>query len=702
MLQREAARLLHTTQSYLSKIESGQVRLDIIQLKKFAAIYHKPLEFFLEAPPVSIGGKGAAAGYVINVKTPKSFAAGQDKPVSYDDVIIWEMEKDGVLTYVSPSVQSLLGYEIGDMIGVEIQSFFPKEYRAEQEKFLASVLKNGQAFYQFKRPLLRKDGRTVWMETHAIPFFAKNGKLAGYRGIDKLPEPMGDPLCERYAALVECSTVGMLIIRNWRVEFANQALQRLLGYMPPEFIGMEMLRFMPSGEQEVTARRHAARLRGEYIPPDYETKLLTRDGRTIDVEITVVPLRYSGDNAFMAIVRDISGCQLKKQAMYDRLEQSDTASRIKTRYLAEMSHEIRTPLNALKGFSELLSATRLDETQRDYLGIVRESADTLAVLLGDILDVSKIELGKVEFEEIEFSLRELAESSMKLSQSLAEGKNIALVLDMPPTERSSFRGDPTRIRQILINLLSNAVKFTREGSVTLAVSSEAAQPGQKTRVRISVKDTGIGIEPEKKEKIFEAFCQADASTARKFGGTGLGLAIVRMLAEKMDGGVEVESRPGEGSTFTVMLLLTASAAQPAPARAPALVFDRPDKPFPGVKILVAEDNPVNLRLVKILLENMGCLVDTAADGRQAVEKARSGKYAAIILDMIMPEITGLEAARIMRKELALSTPIIALTAAALKEDRDTALAGGINDYITKPVNPADLEEKLARHLNSYK
>ncbi|MFA5162030.1 MAG: PAS domain S-box protein [Elusimicrobiales bacterium] len=700
LLQREAARLLRVTQSYLSKIESGQVRLDVIQLKKFAVTYRKPLEFFLESPAVALGG-AASSGYMVKIK-PDAEADSREPVEGSEDTVIAEMDRNGIITYISPSVKNILGYEVGELVGTSVFALVPEELRQARRKFVEDIMKHGQAFYQVSQPVLNKQGRPVLFELNGIPFYDGNCKLGGYRGIYRLCNKNESSIIRWYSALVECSPHGMGVASNGKVRYTNLALQRMLGYTSEEMNGMDILEFFPPGLRPMITARYAARLRGEAVPQSYGTQFLVKGGRIADGILSVLPIR--GSDAVpehVIIVRESAVSSADREELLRRREQAEISNRVKTRYLAEMSHEIRTPLNALKGFSELLAKTGMDDTQREYVGIMQESAETLGILLGDIIDVAKIEMGKMELEEIDFSLREAAESALNLVRHQALAKGLALRLEMDASAQCDMRGDPARVRQILLNLLSNAVKFTHEGEVVLAIACSLQDDG-KIRAEISVRDTGMGIPPEAQAKLFEPFTQAGPSVWRNFGGSGLGLGIVRTLSARMGGGVSLKSEPGKGSVFTVTFVMPrAEKGGPPQSGAALIAADKPAKPFSGVRALLVEDNPVNLKLARILLENLGCEVDAASGGAQALEMARAKKYHVVILDMVMPEMSGLETARAMRGRLSLAMPIIALTAAALKEDRDAALAAGINDYITKPIKPAELEEKLARHIVRY-
>lgn len=397
----------------------------------------------------------------------------------------------------------------------------------------------------------------------------------------------------------------------------------------------------------------------------------------------------------------------KKEQLERNVEQLEKAkekveegSRAKSEFLSTMSHEIRTPMNAIIGMTNLLVKDNPREDQLEQLEILDFSAKTLLALINDVLDFSKIESGKIEFEEVPFQLEDLLNGVLDSFRFTADKKDVMLYLDVAEELPDVIVGDPNRLTQILNNLVSNAVKFTEEGSVGIVVEAENKTKNQ-LQLAISVTDTGIGISKEKQQDIFNSFTQEQTDTARIFGGTGLGLTISKKLVELQDGSIFLESEKDKGSTFKISMPFGIEKND-GQATLSFNQYVAPDS-LQGATVLLVEDNAINQKVMTRFLDKWKIEVVVAEDGEQAVEKLKHQVINLVLMDLQMPVMDGYEATRKIR-ELAdnkkSNIPIIALTAAALKEVKENVFASGMNDYLTKPFNPAELQKKLEYYILS--
>ena len=389
----------------------------------------------------------------------------------------------------------------------------------------------------------------------------------------------------------------------------------------------------------------------------------------------------------------------RTEALEEATQRALAANRYKSEFLANISHELRTPMNGVLGMIDIVLDDELPPHQREQLETAKNCANTLLALLNDLLDLSKIESGKMLLEQIQFDLRSLAQDCVKSMAARARQKGIALACVIAPDLPPMVVGDPLRVRQVLTNLLSNAVKFTEKGSVELTVAVKNASPSRLT-VAMAVKDTGMGIPAEKLSAIFEEFTQADGSVSRKFGGTGLGLAITRRLVELHGGTIGVESHVWTGSRFLVELVVGTPVEVTQEGTAPL----EPPKPSPTparARILVVEDNLVNQKVVSALLGKQGYDVCLANNGREGLETLDSDNFDLVLMDVQMPELDGISAARQIRQQPRWKdVPIIAMTAHAMNGDRERCLEAGMNGYLSKPVVPGHLVEAVRLYLKN--
>jgi PAS domain S-box-containing protein len=504
-----------------------------------------------------------------------------------------------------------------------------------------------------------------------------------------------------------------------RLEYANLAFARLVGSKPEDLIGQPFQTLVKADDWPQLREADECYHRNESLA--YEARLGHLDGREVHTLITGTPRFEAGD--FAGVIAVVSNLTERKQMEESLRQQSQAlaeantelqqairqaqelaaaaaaASRAKSEFLANMSHEIRTPMNAILGMSEALLDTSLSAEQRDYVQLNLEAAQSLLAIINDILDFSKIEAGRLALDPQPIDVRQIAASALQLMARRAAEKSLALNLESDEALPALVVGDGLRLRQVLVNLIGNAVKFTERGSVTLAIAVETQAP---LRLRFSIRDTGIGLEPEVQSRLFQPFTQADGSTTRKYGGTGLGLAICKRLVELMGGHIGVFSTPGRGSEFwfTVCVELPVSPllADTDPGL-PAAQAPEMAAPWSQRTLLLAEDNPANRRVAQLRLNKLGYAVHVVETGRQALEAyARNPEaYALILMDCQMPEMDGFDTTRAIRaieRATGRHIPIIAMTAHAMQGDREACLAAGMDDYIAKPMTSRTLAAVL--------
>ena len=484
------------------------------------------------------------------------------------------------------------------------------------------------------------------------------------------------------------------VITSW-----NAGAEELFGYTTEEAIGKEYAILIPS-EDRATLNTPERIRSGQKL--SCETRMVTKNGTIIDIEISAAPMFddngiHSGE---ITIARDITERRRTQEQLLQAKKAAEAASQAKSDFVANMSHEIRTPMNGILGFTELALDSNLNAEQRDNLTAVKSSAESLLGVINDILDFSKIEAGRLDVESIAFSVRDSLDQTIKSLELRARQKGLKLLWDVAPDVMDCVIGDPVRLRQVIVNLVGNAIKFTSQGEVGVRVEMG---PYSATDVRLlfTVRDTGIGIPPEKQRLIFEAFSQADMSTTRIYGGTGLGLTISSRLVELMGGNITVESEAAKGSVFrfTVHVKLPQEHSQPAGLAAqPASLRSRSARAESSMlAILVAEDNPVNQKLARRLLEKLGHHVHLAENGEQAVTAVKTQHFDVVLMDLQMPVMGGLAATAMIRDwEQGRGThiPVIAMTAHAMQGDRERCLDSGMDGYISKPIDIAALVSTL--------
>jgi ammonium transporter, Amt family len=522
----------------------------------------------------------------------------------------------------------------------------------------------------------------------------------------------------RLNSVVETVGDGVVMIdERGIVDEFNPAAERIFGYKADEVLGRSVNMLMPapySEEHDQYLKNFVDGGKPRVIGIGREVVGKRKDGTLFPLELSVGAGKYDGRYRFTGVVRDISERRKVEDALRIAKETAEAANRSKSEFLANMSHEIRTPMTAILGFVDLLQfdeeIARLPARRTEAINTIRRNSEHLLAIINDILDLLKVESGKMTVETIAFSLRRLFADIEKLMQVRARDRAISLRFEFETKVPDTILSDPTRLRQLLLNLVGNAVKFTEQGGVRVVCRYRA----EDFACEIDVVDTGIGMSLDQQQRIFQPFSQADTSTTRSFGGTGLGLTISRRLAGILGGDVElVGSEPGVGSTFRLRI-----QARPAPGAVLVDEFDDPiaenaatatepvsDASLADRRILLAEDGPDNQRLISFLLRKAGAEVTAVENGRAAFEGVLSAvggdaPFDLVLMDMQMPVMDGYEASRRLRSE-GYAGPIVALTAHAMAGDREKCLAAGCSEYCAKPIDRRRLLETLRTHLEKF-
>ena len=612
------------------------------------------------------------------------------------------INKKGHVKRINSQFTELFGFTPDDLIGQALDDTIIPPSLSEEGKAVTAEIKKGKPIF-LETLRQRKDGILVDVSVTGMPISIE-GKDAGiyaiYRDISGRKKADQEIAIQKayLEQLFEASTEAIVFIdENDRVQRINSQFTAIFGFPAEEVIGRSLddTIIPPSRREEGKAVKTEIK-RGRHI--FQETVRQRKDGSMLDVSVTGMPIFIEGKDAGVyAIYRDISGRKQAEQELKKAKEAAEEATQAKSSFLANMSHEIRTPLNAIIGLSHLAKETQLTPQQLDYQEKIHASAYTLLRLLDDILDFSKIEAGKLDLEKNNFNLKELLERMSSIINVKSNEKDIRFSLQVPDPIPEHLRGDALRLEQVLLNLTSNAVKFTSQGEVSVAVEL-VEDTDQEALLRFIVSDTGIGMSPEQVEQLFQPFHQADFSITREYGGTGLGLAICRRLLEMMDSEITVQSTLGKGSEFSFMVRFEKADSE-EPEITAGISKEIARELLAGRRILLVEDNETNLQVAYELLEQAGLKVVAAVNGLEAVQLAARERFDGILMDLQMPVMDGLTAAREIRKgPTPPDLPILAMTANVMIADREECLAAGMNDHIAKPIKPEILYKTLVHQL----
>jgi len=607
---------------------------------------------------------------------------------------------DGRTLFTNAAVTRTLGHTPDELRGMAILDLHPPDKRLEAEKIFAAMFRGERETCPL--PLARKDGSLVPVETRV--WFGRWSGVDCVFGISK-DLTAEQEAQQRFERLFRNNPAPMALstLPDRRFSDVNEAFLKVLGFTRDEIIGKaspELGLFANEKEQAAVARI----LLVDGRVADHELQVRRKDGALLDGLFSGEVISSQGRQHFLTVMIDITGRKQAEEELRLAKIAAENASLAKSLFLANMSHEIRTPMNGVIGMVGLLLDGDLDPKQRHFAELARASGESLLSLVNDILDLSKVEAGKLELEEVDFDLQKLLDDVGATVAVQCKGKGLLFLCSSEDGTPRRLRGDPHRLQQVLRNLLGNALKFTAAGEVALG-AGVVPGGGADPLLRFRVRDTGIGIPSQRVESLFQNFTQVDPSTTRKYGGTGLGLAISRHLVSLMGGEIGVSSREGKGSEFWFTARLhraqdEAEAARPLPARVPGKAIPGPD--YGGSRVLLVEDNRVNQVVALAILGRMGLSVEVAGNGLEAVEALRRARYDVVLMDVQMPERDGLDATAAIRDSrtgaLDPAVPIVAMTAHAMQEDRKRCLAAGMNDYVSKPIGPGPLIRVLDRYL----
>ncbi len=607
--------------------------------------------------------------------------------------------------YVSPTIKDMLGYEPESLIGKKrvLDLVHPDDVEMVRKKG-EDIRTNKRTTTRIVMRMRKKNGEYVWIESLAKMF--QDGLetnplvLASHRNIDEriILEQQLQESEKKYRFLSENSGDIILLANSKRVfEYISPSVKELLGYTPEELIGKRTILELTHPDDVKAVFKSGEDIRARKNPIErIEMRLQKKDKTFLWVESLIKLLPNENSEKIplvLGAIRDITERKILENALKEAKEKAEEASRAKSMFLSTMSHEIRTPMNAIIGLTNLMLEENPREDQIESLNLLKFSGENLLAIINDILDFNKIEAGKIELEEITFNLKEILGHNINLLKNRAIERGIDLKLELHGQLPDTVNGDPVRLGQVLNNLIGNAIKFTERGSVNVIVS-ELHHKAHKHLIRFSVKDTGIGIKPEKAKEVFDNFTQASSDTTRKYGGTGLGLSISQKLIRLMGSEIKLQSNFGIGSEFSFDLQLRESKNMLQQKISNGL---SESGNAVGIEVLLVEDNKVNQVVAGNFLKKWGMIVHFANDGREACEMVTQNKYDIVLMDLQMPEMDGYQATQLIRsmnEPYLKSVPIVALSASAMMEVKEKTQASGFSGFITKPFQPQELKEKI--------
>ncbi len=618
-------------------------------------------------------------------------------------------DKDGRIIAWNPFAENLLAMAKEVLFNKPVKELYPPREWAHLQT--QNIRRQG-LLSDIETQIVRHDGATLDVSLSVTILKDAEGRTTGSIGImrditkQKQAQRNLEDSERKFRVILDNSAAAITLTdAQERIITWNRFTEQLFG-MKKQDLQMRPVSSLYPPEEWKKIRAENIRKTGSRH--HLETKIVRKDGVVVDVDLSINVLKDADGNILgsVGILQDITEQKKMQQILVQAKRAAEEANNAKSIFLASMSHEVRTPMNTILGMLDLTLDTPLNSEQKENLHVAKDAADNLLGLINDILDLSRVEAGKMSLEVIDFDLPNVVKSVVKGLSVLANKKNLVLTSNLEAAVPQIVSGDPVRVRQILVNLINNAIKFTHQGGVTTTVTMKR-KSGDDCELLFAVTDTGIGIPKEKQGLIFEAFTQADASTARHYGGTGLGLAICKRLVQMMNGSLWVESVAGKGSTF----YFTAAFKVP---RRDEEAFAKLEKAlqaqagkFAGknataISILLAEDNIVNQKIAVKMLEKQGWKVQAVSNGQEVLDVLKQGHFDVVLMDALMPVLDGMQTTMLIREEekkTGKHIPIIALTARAMEDDRRKMIEVGMDDFVAKPIERDKLYEAIINQFN---
>lgn len=632
------------------------------------------------------------------------------------DYAIFIIDEKGYITTWNSGAQNITGYSEAEVIGKHISILYPENLPADT---LAAELETAKKDGHFEAETIRrrKDGRSYWANIVINPLLDKNKKIRGFSKVVRditrmknLNEELELKVHQRTEALQQSemqlktitNAVPHLIARLDKFEnllFANSSFCQWFGVSQEDVHQYHFAELLGSIRYPANKFFIDRVLKGETLSYERKSKSASDPTNETILNITMVPeFDYINQvKGLILVASDVRKYKEIEEALQNAKKEAEVANETKSAFLTNMSHEIRTPLGALLGFSELLADPKTPASEKENMAaIVKRNGKLLSTIINDILDLSKVEAGKLQIEKIDVRLNDLIQDIYSFLNLEASGKGLELKVETDTNLPAAIKTDPTRLRQILFNIVGNAIKFTDKGFIKITAK---INPDNAEQIMFTVQDTGAGISEEQSKKLFSPFTQADVTTTRKFGGTGLGLVLSKKLAKALGGDVVLgESTLNQGSTFIITIAQIKADSQLSSAQQAQSITktQRQISDLTGTHVLLVEDSEDNLELIQHILNQAGVKVDQARNGREGLDKALATKYDLILMDLQMPIMDGYEATKALREKNVI-TPIIALTAHAMKEERDRCLQAGFNERLTKPIDRTELLRTISEY-----